>query len=139
MAAEKLFEGKVKRFLQSEGIYPLGTAFTKMDEVPVGYYEKRWGSKFTKAGLPDLSISVNGHTVEVELKADNGKPSELQKFMIKQIREAGTFAIILYPKDFEEFKNFLKDVKNWGCVKSPMYYKKTYKNLYERGLDGDTV
>lgn len=133
MAAEKTFENKVKRFLQSEGIYPLGTPQQKMNNLlPYGYYEKRWGSKFTKSGLPDLSISVKGRTVEVEIKAENGKPSELQKFMILQMRTARTIAIILYPDDFEDFKNLIKYVK--GTASYDTIHNR-FENLFERGFD----
>ena len=133
MGNEKNFENKVKRFLQSEGIYPLGTSLQKMNNLlPYGYYEKRWGSKFTKSGLPDLSISVKGRTVEVEIKAENGKPSELQKFMILQMRTARTIAIILYPDDFEDFKNLIKYVK--GTASYDTIHNR-FENLFERGFD----
>lgn len=95
MGKEKLFENKVKRFLESEGCY----------------FVKYWGGYFTKAGVPDLLICVNGYFLAVELKADNGKPSQLQLLNIKQIRKAGGKALILYPDDFEMFKNLVKDLK----------------------------
>ena len=130
MAAEKLFENKVKRFLQSEGIYPLGTPANKMNVAPCGYYEKRWGSKFTKSGLPDLSISIMTRSLEVELKADKGRASELQKFMLRQIGDTGVIAIILYPDGFEEFKTLITYIKN-GCYDD---VPQRFKNLLERGL-----
>lgn len=108
MAQEKNFENKVKKFLESRAIYPLGTPQTKMYYGdPLGYYEKRWGGAFVKSGLPDLSICVKGHTVEVELKAENGHASPIQKFMLAQIRASGSFGILLYPKDFIEFQRFI--------------------------------
>lgn len=108
MAGEKIFENKVKRFLESCGIYPLGTPKQKMIYgEPRGYYEKRWGGAFVKSGLPDLSICVYGFTVEVELKAEHGHPSEIQKFMLRQIRESKSFGVLLYPKDFDMFKIFI--------------------------------
>ena len=99
IAAEKNFEEKVKRYLRSIGVYPLGTPPDKMIARPIGYYEKRWGGgTFTKSGLPDLHIVINGMSVDVELKAQNGRPSALQKIMIKQKRNAGGFACVLYPQ-----------------------------------------
>lgn len=113
MAAEKNFENKLKRWLESEGIYPLGTPRQKMTAVPIGYYEKRWGGgQFTKSGLPDMHIVVNGKSIDVELKAPNGRPSELQKFIIQQINEAGGLARVAYPKDFEELKQLIKKAAN---------------------------
>lgn len=93
---EKLFENKVKAFLNSEGCY----------------YVKYWGGGcFTRSGVPDLLVCINGYFLAVELKAENGKPSPLQLHNIEQIRKAGGKAIILYPQDFEMFKNLVKDLK----------------------------
>lgn len=95
MAAEKNFEKKVKKFLDAEGCY----------------YVKYWGGGcFTRSGVPDLLVCVNGHFLGVELKAKTGKPSQLQLLNIEQIRKAGGRAIILYPDDFDMFKNLIKDL-----------------------------
>lgn len=110
MAAEKNFENKVKRWLESIGIYPLGTAIEEKPVKAIGYYEKRWGGGYTKAGLPDMHITVNGISIDVELKASNGKPSELQKHNIKQINNSGAIALLLYPEGYEEFKEIVKGV-----------------------------
>lgn len=125
MAAEKLFEQKLKGWLKTEGIYPLGTPRDKMAVEPCGYWEKRFGGgNFSKNGLPDMHIVVYGVSVECEVKAPTGKPSELQKFMIKQINESQGIGIILYPKDFEKFKKFIQTLKRkinrdysklWDC------------------------
>ena len=109
MAAEKQFENKIKRFLQDVGVYPLGTAPDKMRIPPVGYYEKRHGSAFTKSGLPDLHICIYGSSIEVEIKAEGGRVSELQKFMIRQINEAGGNAVVVRPCDFGIFCDMIKD------------------------------
>ena len=113
MAGEKNFEERVKRYLKSIGVYPLGTPPDKMTVTPCGYYEKRWGGgTFTKSGLPDLHIVVNGMSVDVELKAQNGRPSELQIFVIKQIRAAGGVAFVLYPSGYLDFVKFMTDLKH---------------------------
>lgn len=112
MAAEKTFEEKLKDWLESEGIYPLGTPKQDMQTPPCGYYEKRWGgSKYTKAGMPDMHIVVKGISLEVELKAPNGKPSALQIQKINQIDDAGCIGIVLYPKDFNGFRVLVKYIK----------------------------
>ena len=105
MGSEKLFENKIKRYLESVGVYALGSDYKNKDVPAVGYYEKRWGGgMFTKAGLPDMHICIHGHSIEVELKAPNGRVSEIQKVMLRQINDSGGYALVVYPKDFEAFK-----------------------------------
>lgn len=91
MAEEKQFETKVKDFLKSQGVWWL----------------KTWSNGVQRQGVPDLLCCVNGYFVAVELKATKGKPSELQKWNIEKIRDAGGLAIILYPDQFEEFKDLI--------------------------------
>ena len=109
MGKEKQFENKIKNYLKSVGVYPLGTARDKMPVPPVGYFEKRWGGMFTKKGLPDMHICIHGHSLEVELKSETGEPEELQLFMLKQINLSGGRGIVVYPKDFEAFKNLITE------------------------------
>ena len=109
MAAEKQFENQVKRYLESVGVYSLGTPRDKMDVEPVGYYEKRWGGMMTSSGLPDLHICIHGRSLEVELKAEHGRVSEMQRFMMQQINAAGGMAILLFPADFEKFKGVIEN------------------------------
>lgn len=108
MAAEKSFEERLKTWLESEGIYALGTAQQDMVAYPCGYWEKRWGGgKYIKAGMPDMHIVVNGISIEVELKAPNGKPSDLQIQKLNQIDDAGCIGFVLFPKDFDKFKRLI--------------------------------
>ena len=86
MAGEKNFENRLKKWLEAEGIYPLGEPVDRMSAPPCGFYEMRWGgSRYVKSGLPDMRITVKGIALEVELKATNGTPSVLQKRNIRQI------------------------------------------------------
>ena len=94
MAQEKNFENKIKSYLKSIG----------------AYFIKTHGDRFSRVGTPDIIACVNGHFVAVEVKAANGTPSDLQLHHIQQINNAGGYAVILYPKDFERFK---KDVQNF--------------------------
>lgn len=133
MAAEKLFENKLKRWLETLGIYPLGTPKQKMNAEPIGYYEKRWGGGYTKSGLPDLHIVVNGKSVDVEIKAPNGRPSELQLFTIRQINDSLGLAFVLY-QTIECVKKF----KSWRDRTFPEYFdvdaldEIQFKKLIER-------
>lgn len=139
MAGEKSFENKVKRYLESNGIYPLGTPSQNITVPVTGYYEKRWGGgQFTKSGLPDLHIVIRGQSIESELKAPNGKPSILQLKNLELINLSESIGHILvedsrtverikrhiianYPKfkdtpvvDFDEFKKIVNVfIKNY--------------------------
>ena len=68
------------------------------------------GDRFSKVGVPDILACVNGHFVAVEVKAENGKPSELQLYHLDEIRKAGGLAFLLYPKDFEQFKQKIQNL-----------------------------
>lgn len=130
MAAEKSFEESLKKWLESEGIYALGTPEQDMVAEPCGYWEKRWGGgKYIKAGMPDMHIVVNGVSLEVELKAPNGRPSELQIQKLNQIDDAGCIAVVLFPKDFEKFKKLIQYIKKYRVVDLELV---TYAGL-ERG------
>lgn len=111
MAAEKNFEDRLKKWLNSKGIYRLGTPEQEMKTPPCGYWEKRWGSKYSGAGWPDMHIVVNGISVEAELKAPNGRLSELQKQKLNQIDEAGCLAVVLFPADFPKFQKLIQYLK----------------------------
>ena len=109
IAQEKNFENKIKKWLEKQGIYALGTPEQDITLPPLGYYEKRWGGGiYTKKGLPDLHIVVNGISIDAEVKAQNGKPSELQKHNVVQINQSGSISMILYPEGFQSFKNIVE-------------------------------
>jgi hypothetical protein len=91
LAAEKNFENKVKTYLKNYGCWFL----------------KYWGgASYTKSGIPDLLVSSDGFFLGIEVKADKGEPSLLQLYNLRKIRESGGYGILLYPKDFEQFKKF---------------------------------
>ena len=126
IAAEKSFENKIKRWLEKQGIYPLGTPEQNMVIPPCGYHEKRWGGGiYTKKGLPDLHIVVNGINVDVEVKAPNGKPSELQMHNVVQINQSGSISMILYPEGFENFKKIMEGLIQCKCHIQELIHIKT--------------
>lgn len=100
----------MKRWLESIGIYPIGADIKNKPIPPCGYYEKRWGGGFSKEGLPDMHFVVNAISIDVELKASNGRVSELQKHNICQINQSGSIGVILYPEGFETFKKLVQGV-----------------------------
>lgn len=92
MAQEKTFENKIKKYLDARG----------------AWFIKYWaGAQYTKSGIPDILACVNGYFVGIEVKAQNGKPSELQLHNVRKINEAGGFAFVLYPSAFDSFKQFI--------------------------------
>lgn len=88
---EKDFENKVKAFLKDRGCWVL----------------KTWSNGIQRQGIPDLLVCCNGFFVAVELKAEKGRPSDLQLWNINGIRKAGGIAIVLYPDKFEQFKDMI--------------------------------
>lgn len=95
MAQEKQFENRIKAWLKANNCY----------------FVKFFANRMTKTGVPDILASVNGYFVGIEVKAQNGHPSDLQVYNVRKIRESGGFAWIVYPSGFEELKRLLIDLK----------------------------
>lgn len=112
IAEEKLFEGQIKKYFHSVGIYPAGYPTDQMKAPMIGWYTKIWGGGFQKSGIPDILACVNGIMFAVEVKASNGRPSELQKLNISRINKSGGIGLFLYPEGFEQFKELLEGVIN---------------------------
>lgn len=107
MAAEKIFENRIKEFLKEQGCWHI----------------KYWGgAAYTKAGIPDILACCNGSFLGIEVKAERGKPSELQLYNLRKIDEAGGFAILLYPEAYTLFQMFIR------CIKCG--YKRDVNNYY---------
>ena len=106
MAEEKLFENRIKAY-----IYSLG-----------GWHVKFFANRMTKKGIPDILACVGGYFVAIEVKAQNGHPSELQIHHCERIRKSGGFSFVVYPSGWEKLKKILnglsqgyfieEDVKN---------------------------
>jgi Holliday junction resolvase len=95
MAQEKIFENKIKKFLDKEKCW----------------YVKFFANGYTKKGIPDLLCCVNGYFLAIEVKAENGKATDLQKWNIEKIKQAGGRAMILKPSMFEEFRKLIAELK----------------------------
>ena len=91
MAAEKIYENKIKRYLKESGCYCV----------------KYHGNKFSTSGTPDILACVNGYFLGIEVKADSGKPSELQLVKIADIRKAGGFWFVAYPTGWKKLKDII--------------------------------
>ena len=91
MAAEKQFENKIKAYLRTRS----------------AYFVKFFANAFTRSGVPDILACVNGYFVGIEVKAKDGRPTDLQLYNIRAIRDAGGFAFVLYPSAYERFTKFI--------------------------------
>lgn len=95
MAEEKNLENRVKKVLEENNCW----------------YVKYWaGAAYTKSGIPDILANVNGYFFGIELKGPRGRPSDLQLYNLRKIIKGNGFAILLYPKDFDAFKEFIERV-----------------------------
>ena len=109
MAAEKQFENEIKKFLYQQNCWLL----------------KYWGGGgYTKSGIPDLLICCNGRFVAVEVKAKTGEPSMLQLVTLKRITESCGVAVLLYPDDFDRFKDMIRAI--WAARESEISRHKMY-------------
>ena len=117
MAQEKQLENKVKSYLESIGCYALGTPKQNMIHEITGYYEKRWGGgQFTKSGLPDIHVVLHGTSIELELKAPTGKPSELQLKNLDLITKSESYGFILVENKVDSIR-----LQKWISNKYPQY------------------
>lgn len=96
MAAEKTFENKIKKYLSENNIW----------------HVKYFANGFTKSGIPDILACCNGHFLAIEVKAENGRPSELQLHHIEKIKQSGGYAVIVKPSQFEELKELIQELIN---------------------------
>jgi Holliday junction resolvase len=96
----------------------------KFIETMGGWQVKFHANSFTKSGIPDCLCCVEGRFVAVEVKATKGKPSPLQIHQLKQIDKAGGYAILLYPDNYDLFKDFIKCLKDLDIKKAGQLYIK---------------
>lgn len=94
MAAEKAFENRIKNYLKAHGCW----------------FVKYFANRMTKSGVPDILACVNGFFVGIEVKAQNGSPSELQLWNRDKIREANGISIVVYPDQWEDFTLMIDDL-----------------------------
>ena len=96
MAQEKNFENRIKNFLKKEGCW----------------FVKYWGGgQFTKKGVPDLLVCCNGRFIGIEVKAEKGRASPLQKYNLQMIDKSGGYGILLFPDQYELFRHFIQCIK----------------------------
>lgn len=94
MGEEKTFENKIKEYIELMG----------------GWSVKFFANRMTKKGIPDILACIDGKFVAIEVKAQRGKVSNIQKYRINQIINSGGYAFVLYPSGFEDFKLHIRDI-----------------------------
>lgn len=72
--------------------------------------------------MPDLLICCNGFFIGAEIKAPDGKTSELQEWNIRKIKEAGGIAVVVYPDDYEKFTKLVKFLKTYDSIESDVVF-----------------
>ena len=119
MAEETNFKKRVQKFLVQKGIWEV----------------KYFANAYTKAGIPDtLCCLPGGKFMAIELKAENGTPSELQEKNLREIEQLGGFGILLYPSGFEKFKREIDFYLDTGLFLEPqgdLKYCKFKRGWYE--------
>lgn len=96
MAKEKNFENKIKEELHTKGAWRV----------------KFFANAFTPSGIPDVLACYNGQFLGIEVKGGSSYGlTELQKYNLKQIRDAGGIGICVYPSGWEQFLQLLDDIQ----------------------------
>lgn len=94
MAAEKNYENRIKKYLESKG----------------AWFVKFFANAYTSSGIPDILCCINGRFVGIEVKQETGKPSLLQKVHLKRIGEAGGIGVLTYPSGYEKLKDLIDNL-----------------------------
>lgn len=116
MAAEKNFENRIKDFLKEHGCWIV----------------KYWGGGlYTKDGIPDILCCCRGVFIGIEVKAPNGRPSDLQLVNLQKIDEAEGYGVLLYPDQFDVFKDFILGIDRFDFDA----IQDSYKILKERWVN----
>ncbi len=92
---EKLVKDKVKKLLDSLGIYHFSPP----------------GMGLGRAGIPDIIGCHKGRFIAIECKAGKGKTTALQERELDAIRAAGGFAFVVRETNLEELKEQLTCLK----------------------------
>lgn len=103
---------KFRRWLESKGIYKIGTPKQKIKVPQIGIFMKNAGTIFSTNGTPDYILDIKGRAVWLEFKASKGRPSTPQLKIVDNINSWGGVARIIYPKDFEETCTLIEEVIN---------------------------
>jgi len=92
-----------ENYLQSKVIKWLNNTY-KDDIVVYNIH----GNSFQKKGIPDLLICYKGRFIALELKQENGRLSEIQKYRIQKLINAG--AVVEVPRTLKDVQEVFKQL-----------------------------
>ena len=92
MAAEQRIQSKIMNYLREEGHYAVKI-------IAAG-----------RKGVPDILACVQGRFFAFEVKAPGGKPTDLQKWNLREIGKAGGVAGVVY--SVEDVEHLIKEFDN---------------------------
>lgn len=78
--------------------------------VPGCCFEKRHGSAYARTGQPDISGCVNGRRFEIEVKAGDNKPTEIQTKRLEEWAAAGAAVAVVW--DLDAVKKLIGELRN---------------------------
>lgn len=91
---EKQIENAIKKYLASKGVW----------------YIKHHANKFTKVGVPDILGCWKGKFIAIEVKTPVGVLSELQKYNLEAIRNAGGISFVA--RSLQDVQEVINDDTN---------------------------
>lgn len=84
------------------------TKLIKLIQNNNGYVVKFNASAISKIGVPDLLACINGKFIGLEVKKENGKPTDIQLWNIEKIKKSGGIAMVVRPSDYENIEKLIK-------------------------------
>lgn len=78
-------------------------------QKPAVWHFKVHGGMFQEAGIPDIVGCKEGIFFALEVKTQTGKPTKLQEYTLKKIKEAGGICGVV--RSVEDVKNLLDKQK----------------------------
>ena len=96
MGKEKNFENRIKRWLENND----------------AWFVKFFANAMTRSGIPDILVCLKGRFIGIEVKAENGVPSDLQKRHLTDLNLKGGIGILAYPSGWDDLKKLLEEVIN---------------------------
>jgi hypothetical protein len=82
----------------------------KLDEIPNSFFESI--QQVGINGTPDIIGCVGPFFVAIEVKAEDGETSSLQKYKLDRIAKCGAIALIVKPSTLKECLKKLKALNN---------------------------
>lgn len=95
---EQDFQTKIMKFLYEQGVF----AFKVVNA--------------TTSGHTDITASINGVFVGIEVKTENGRVTPLQEYTHKRLAKSGGVAIVVRPSAFNEFKLWVLEMKQHSKI-----------------------